>query len=249
MYDNEKIADSLDLEFPEATAHASGIWPARPDALPDFPPQARELRSAAAHRAEAREQALAMVVEDVLVSAQGPDEVSERLTATVWGNAAFARLPLHRRRFVEGFYTGMQAAQQRASGLPSRTQANTQARVPEAVRRLQSGAIWHRHTNGGGWVAHTAYVQESAYVGPGCRVFNYARILENARLRGEALVLDEAVVRDYAQVRGDAAVGGRTVLGGKVVVGSGVVMTGDAVLTGRQTVRSQREADRAEKVR
>ena len=32
-------------------------------------------------------------------------------------------------------------------------------------------AIWHRHSNGGGWVENTAYVDVSAFIGPDALVY------------------------------------------------------------------------------
>jgi hypothetical protein len=50
----------------------------------------------------------------------------------------------------------------------------------------------HQHTNGGGWVANTAKVEETAYIGP------------NARVYGDAKVYGYALVYGDAQVYGDA---------------------------------------------
>lgn len=47
----------------------------------------------------------------------------------------------------------------------------------------------HRHVNGGGWVANTAYVSDSAYVGPNAQVYG------NARVRGEAWVHGSAKIK------------------------------------------------------
>ena len=72
----------------------------------------------------------------------------------------------------------------------------------------------HRHPNGGGWVADTAYVAETAYVGPDARVFGnawvygYARVYGNAQVYGDALVYGYAQVYGYALVYGDALVYG-----------------------------------------
>jgi hypothetical protein len=34
----------------------------------------------------------------------------------------------------------------------------------------------HRHPNGGGWVANTAYVADTAFVGHDARVYGHARV-------------------------------------------------------------------------
>ena len=40
----------------------------------------------------------------------------------------------------------------------------------------------HQHTNGGGWVADTARVDDSAYVGPDARVSGNAQVSGNAKI-------------------------------------------------------------------
>ena len=52
----------------------------------------------------------------------------------------------------------------------------------------------HKHPNGGGWVADTAYV------GPDARVFGNAVVGSNARIYGYARVYGNAWVCDDARV-------------------------------------------------
>ena len=58
----------------------------------------------------------------------------------------------------------------------------------------------HKHPNGGGWVANTAYVSPTAYVGPNVRVYHnarvyaYSRVYHNPRITGFARVFGDAVV-------------------------------------------------------
>ena len=52
----------------------------------------------------------------------------------------------------------------------------------------------HRHTNGEGWVADTATVEDSAYIGPNARVSGNARVFGNAHVSGNARVFDNAWV-------------------------------------------------------
>ena len=40
----------------------------------------------------------------------------------------------------------------------------------------------HRHPNGGGWVADTAFVAETAYVGPDARVSDTAMVFGDAEV-------------------------------------------------------------------
>jgi len=41
----------------------------------------------------------------------------------------------------------------------------------------------HQHSNGGGWVADTAMVENTAYVGPNARVYGYAWVYGNSGVR------------------------------------------------------------------
>lgn len=52
----------------------------------------------------------------------------------------------------------------------------------------------HRHSNGGGWVADTAYVAPTAYVGPNARVYHNAR------------VCDYVIIYDYSEISGNAEI-------------------------------------------
>jgi tetrahydrodipicolinate N-succinyltransferase len=66
----------------------------------------------------------------------------------------------------------------------------------------------HRHSDGGGWVANTAFVDISAYVGPNARVFGEAQVLGEARVEGQARVYGRANVGGQARVEGWAVVAG-----------------------------------------
>ena len=88
----------------------------------------------------------------------------------------------------------------------------------------------HRHTNGCGWVADTAYVSESAYIGPDARVY------DSARVHGNAVVCDDAVVHGNAVVCGDAVVHGNAVVYGDAVVFDDAVVHCNAVVCGDAVV-------------
>ena len=66
----------------------------------------------------------------------------------------------------------------------------------------------HQHTNGGGWVADSATVDDSAYVGANAWVYDEAQVPGEAQVYGEALVYDNAQVSGEAQVSGKAQVYG-----------------------------------------
>jgi hypothetical protein len=73
------------------------------------------------------------------------------------------------------------------------------------------------HSNGGGFVAQTANVEESVYVGP------HARVLDNAILRGNVRVEDYAVVKGNAVIYGDVIISGHALVGGGLIHGSSVI--------------------------
>ena len=66
----------------------------------------------------------------------------------------------------------------------------------------------HQHSNGGGWVADTAYVDIAAYIGLDALVFGDARVFGNAQVFGDARVFGNALVSGYALVSDDACVSG-----------------------------------------
>lgn len=66
----------------------------------------------------------------------------------------------------------------------------------------------HRHPNGGGWVADTAYVDDTAYVGSNAQVFDNAAVYDNATIFDNARIFDRAKVSDDARVHGDVRVFG-----------------------------------------
>ena len=101
-----------------------------------------------------------------------------------------------------------------------------------------------KHTNGGGWVAHTSIVDDTVCVGPDARVYEdavvyeNALITENARIYGNVLVTDNAQVfgnaRVYgnAEVSGDAQVFGNAEVSGYAKVSGNTEISGDAVVYG-----------------
>lgn len=64
----------------------------------------------------------------------------------------------------------------------------------------------HQHPKGNGWVADTAYVDETCFVGPFARVYGNAKILEKAVINDHACVFGNATVTNTARVYGDAQV-------------------------------------------
>ena len=102
----------------------------------------------------------------------------------------------------------------------------------------------YKHTKGGGWVAHTAIVDDTVCVGPDARVYEdavvyeNALITENARIYGNVLVTDNAQVFGNARVYGnaevseDAQVFGNAEVSGYAKVSGNTEISGDAVVYG-----------------
>ena len=102
----------------------------------------------------------------------------------------------------------------------------------------------YKHTRGGGWVAHTAIVDDTVCVGPDARVYEdavvyeNALITENARIYGNVLVTDNAQVFGNARVYGnaevseDAQVFGNAEVSGYAKVSGNTEISGDAVVYG-----------------
>ena len=101
----------------------------------------------------------------------------------------------------------------------------------------------HRHPNGGGWVANTAYVADTAFVGHDARVFNYARVFDGAEVRNHARVYGYAQAFDYAEVRENAVVFGHARLHGYSEVFADARVSGLAVISGDARVCGIRRSD------
>lgn len=76
----------------------------------------------------------------------------------------------------------------------------------------------HRHPNGGGLVATSAWVDPAAYVGRDAAVGGFARVYGKARIEDRAILRDLAVVVGHAVVREDAVVSGHARISEQAVV-------------------------------
>ena len=74
----------------------------------------------------------------------------------------------------------------------------------------------HQHSNGRGWVANTARVDDTVYVGP------YAIVYGHAELSGRVRVLDTAQVSGHAKLDGDVCVCGNKWIDGTFRASTGV---------------------------
>jgi len=100
----------------------------------------------------------------------------------------------------------------------------------------------HRHSNGGGWVAETARVDEFSYVGYNAAVFDRAIvtdgaiITDHAEVRDDAKVFGEAQIGVVARVHGKAEVYGTAQISGNAVITEDARVHGNAIVSGNATV-------------
>ncbi|MCP4212846.1 MAG: hypothetical protein GY764_15415 [Halieaceae bacterium] len=88
------------------------------------------------------------------------------------------------------------------------------AAIPDVTQ-----ASGKRHSNGGGWVADSATVDETAYVGPNAMVLDGAKVLGNAAVLDYAIVMGStAVLKDNARVYGKVTISGAREYGGNARV-------------------------------
>lgn len=106
----------------------------------------------------------------------------------------------------------------------------------------------HRHPNGGGLVANSAWVDPAAFVardatvGGFARVYGKVRIEDRAAVRdyavasGMALIAEETVISDYATVSDLSTVRGVSKVGGQAVVGGFSLINGYAAVNDQARV-------------
>lgn len=118
-----------------------------------------------------------------------------------------------------------------------------QKRAPKHDFKDGNGRVFaHRHDNGGGWVADTAYAAPTVEVKRYAQVWGAARVLGNCRLESHARVFDQArlydnvVVKDTATVCGAASVRDRTTIVGNAFVSGSADLSGSTRVGGNVTV-------------
>lgn len=114
--------------------------------------------------------------------------------------------------------------------------------LPTKVRKIRApkhdfkngeGKVFaHRHSNGGGWVADTAYVAETVKVSSGCGVYGFARVTDNVTLSGRAMVGDRARVMHNARLSNVAHVRGSALVRDSVNLTDRTFVAGQAHLSG-----------------
>lgn len=94
----------------------------------------------------------------------------------------------------------------------------------------------HRHDNGGGWVADTAYVAPGVKVTRNAQVFGYAKIYDECMITGQSMVYGRARLFDRVRVSQTARVFGNAVLAYDVQVEDSVAVCGEAHVLGSSRV-------------
>ena len=101
-------------------------------------------------------------------------------------------------------------------------------RVGDEGVGVLGGVPAHRHRNGGGWVANTAYVAESVFVGPDALVYGYAHVRGNVSITGKARVFEHAWVCDEVQICGEAQICGDALVCDHATVSGSAFVAGSA---------------------
>ncbi len=106
-------------------------------------------------------------------------------------------------------------------------------RAPKHDFRDGHGKVFaHRHDNGGGWVADTAYVAPSVKVTRNAQVFDYAKVYDQCKITGSSYVFGHARLFGEVQLFKNARVHSRAVLGDSVQLYDTAVVCGRARVFG-----------------
>lgn len=90
----------------------------------------------------------------------------------------------------------------------------------------------HRHDNGGGWVANTAYVAPSVKVTRNAQVFGYARVYDACEITGASRVFGRAKLYNTSALSQNAAVSGNAMVCDSARLTDETVVTDNARLFG-----------------
>ena len=89
----------------------------------------------------------------------------------------------------------------------------------------------HKHSNGGGWVADTARVEDSVHVGP------HALVYGHAELSGRVVIVDSAQVSGKVQLSGDVIVRANCWLDGNFKANTGVFYKNERTIERQERIR------------
>ncbi|MCD8312241.1 MAG: DUF6055 domain-containing protein [Firmicutes bacterium] len=94
-----------------------------------------------------------------------------------------------------------------------------------------TGVSGHAHSNGGGFVADTAKVDDTVYVGPDAMVLGTATIKGDVVIDGHAVVMGNAVIKGDVVIDGYAIVAGNAKITDNAHVGDYAIVAGSAKVT------------------
>lgn len=101
-----------------------------------------------------------------------------------------------------------------------------------SVKQTQdTWAQGHTHSNGGGFVADTAQVDDSVYVGKNAKVLGRAKITGNAQIKDYAIVTGSATVSGNAVISGHAVVAERATVKDNAIVSDSAGVMGNSVVS------------------
>ena len=104
-------------------------------------------------------------------------------------------------------------------------------------QKYDSGVRGHAHSNGGGFVADSANVDDSVYVAPDAQVLGFATVSGNARILGHAVVANGAKVSGNAIIGDSAVVTGSATVDENARVLESAFVTDTYHVTGNATVK------------
>lgn len=90
----------------------------------------------------------------------------------------------------------------------------------------------HRHDNGGGWVADTAYVAPSVKVTRNAQVFGYAKVYDSCEIMGSSRVYGRAKLFDTVSLTQRATINGNAVVFGTAKLEDSAIIGGQAQVSG-----------------
>jgi bifunctional N-acetylglucosamine-1-phosphate-uridyltransferase/glucosamine-1-phosphate-acetyltransferase GlmU-like protein len=106
-------------------------------------------------------------------------------------------------------------------------------RAPKHDFKDGKGRVFaHRHDNGGGWVADTAWVAPTVKVTRNAEVFDFARVHDNCEITGQSKVFNRARLFDAVTLSQRAAVHGHAIVRNSVLVKDDCQIFGSAHVCG-----------------
>lgn len=123
------------------------------------------------------------------------------------------------------------------AAIPFSAAAATSAKCPGEEGYIYTNDRNSRNPRAGGFVSHSAFVDDGVFIAPTAAVCGSASVLRYARVYGNAIVGGEAEVTDKARVYGNALVDGTAYVGGEAKVSDHAHVSGEAIVEGMAWIR------------